>query len=133
VDHVDGLRDPGTYLQRLRTALDVAGVSRGLSPGALGLWVEKILAPEETLPPGWACDGSTGYDFMDQVAGVMHDAAGGARLLEQWRNDTDDVHDMAQVEQAARRDVLQHGLRAEFDALVALLVESAAEAGGAVV
>jgi (1->4)-alpha-D-glucan 1-alpha-D-glucosylmutase len=83
VDHVDGLRDPGTYLQRLRTALDVAGVSRGLSPGALGLWVEKILAPEETLPPGWACDGSTGYDFMDQVAGVMHDAAGGARLLEQ--------------------------------------------------
>jgi len=133
VDHVDGLRDPGTYLQRLRTALDVAGVSRGLSSGALGLWVEKILAPEETLPPGWACDGSTGYDFMDQVAGVMHDAAGGARLLEQWRNDTDDVHDMAQVEQAARREVLQHGLRAEFDALVALLVATAAEAGGAVV
>ncbi len=132
VDHVDGLRDPAAYLRRLRTALDGAGAQRDLTPGTLGLWVEKILAPHETLPPEWPCDGSTGYDFMDQVAGVMHDADGCARLGRQWRAATGDAHVMAQVEQAARREVLQNGLRAEFEALASLLAAVAVEAGGAI-
>lgn len=130
VDHVDGLRDPAAYLHRLRNALDRAGAARQLPPGSVGLWVEKILGPDEQLPHDWPCDGSTGYDFMDQVSGLMHDRTGGAVLAQQWRQATADARNVEQVEWQARGEVLDTGLRAEFDALVALLVEVADEAGG---
>lgn len=130
VDHVDGLRDPATYLRRLRDALDVAGAARNLASGTLGLWVEKILGPDERLPPDWPCDGTTGYDFMDQVGGLMHASAGGAVLAQQWRQATGDARSAEQVELQARGDVLDSGLHAEFDALAALLAKVADEAGG---
>lgn len=131
VDHVDGLRDPAAYLRRLRDALDVAAATRHLPAGALGLWVEKILGPDERLAADWPCDGSTGYDFMDQAGAVMHDIAGGALLARQWRQVTADPRSVGQVERQARGEVLDTGLRAEFDALVALLARMADDEGGA--
>ena len=53
VDHPDGLRDPGGYLDDLAA----------LTGGAYVL-VEKILEPGETLPADWATDGTTGYDAL---------------------------------------------------------------------
>ncbi len=53
IDHVDGLRDPATYLQRLRARF----------PGAW-IVVEKILAAGERLPASWPVDGTTGYDLL---------------------------------------------------------------------
>lgn len=61
VDHVDGLIDPQRYLARLREA---AG------PGVY-LSVEKILAPGEELPAGWAVQGTTGYDFTNYANGIF--------------------------------------------------------------
>jgi (1->4)-alpha-D-glucan 1-alpha-D-glucosylmutase len=62
VDHPDGLRDPGEYLQRLHDA----------APDAW-LVVEKILEPGEQLPD-WPVAGTTGYDAMAEVNGVFIDA-----------------------------------------------------------
>ena len=53
VDHPDGLRDPGGYLDDLAE----------LTGGAYVL-VEKILEPGEELPPSWATAGTTGYDAL---------------------------------------------------------------------
>ncbi len=61
VDHVDGLMDPERYLARLRAAV---------GPGVY-LTVEKILAPGEELPGGWAVQGTTGYDFTNYANGVL--------------------------------------------------------------
>ena len=85
VDHVDGIADPQAYLQRLRTAMDSACATHRVAPL---LWVEKILAPDEELPASWACDGTTGYDFMDQVSAWLHDASGEAPLARQWQQAT---------------------------------------------
>ncbi|WP_262384715.1 malto-oligosyltrehalose synthase, partial [Actinoplanes teichomyceticus] len=63
IDHPDGLRDPGGYLQRLRDA----------APDAW-LVVEKILEPGEQLPR-WPVAGTTGYDAMAEVCGAFVDAA----------------------------------------------------------
>ncbi|MFG6109699.1 malto-oligosyltrehalose synthase [Stenotrophomonas nematodicola] len=131
VDHVDGLRDPAAYLRRLRGALDVAGAGRQLPAGTLGLWVEKILGPDERLPADWPCDGSTGYDFMDEAGAVLHDIGGGRVLDQHWRQLTADPRSVEQVERQARAEVLDNGLRAEFDALVALAARVAEEEGGA--
>ncbi|NLG04449.1 MAG: malto-oligosyltrehalose synthase, partial [Clostridia bacterium] len=56
VDHIDGLYDPHTYLERLR---------RG-APDSY-IVVEKILSRDETLPNVWPVQGTTGYDFCNYV------------------------------------------------------------------
>ncbi len=53
IDHPDGLREPGRYLDDLAS----------LTGGAYVL-VEKILEPGEELPGEWATAGTTGYDAM---------------------------------------------------------------------
>ena len=59
VDHIDGLLGPTIYLQRLKDL------------GARHIWVEKVLARGETLPPQWPVDGTTGYEFLNDVLGVL--------------------------------------------------------------
>jgi (1->4)-alpha-D-glucan 1-alpha-D-glucosylmutase len=74
VDHVDGLADPAAYCRTLRQRLGKDAY----------LVVEKILLRGETLPSDWDCDGTTGYDFMNDVSALQHDAAGEACLAEAW-------------------------------------------------
>ncbi|HEY6745795.1 MAG TPA: malto-oligosyltrehalose synthase [Mycobacteriales bacterium] len=66
IDHPDGLTDPAGYLERLWQASN-------------GLWsvVEKILEPGEELPD-WPVAGTSGYDAMAEVDGVLVDPAGEA-------------------------------------------------------
>ncbi|MFN8585951.1 MAG: malto-oligosyltrehalose synthase [Dehalococcoidia bacterium] len=77
VDHADGLSDPATYFRRLRDLL-------GEAPYVIA---EKILGPDERLPDNWPIDGTTGYEFMADVAALQ----------------TDDAHreDMARIYMAA--------------------------------
>lgn len=65
IDHPDGLRDPGGYLDALA----------GLTGGAYVL-VEKILEPGEELPRSWATAGTTGYDVLALVDRVLVDPGG---------------------------------------------------------
>jgi (1->4)-alpha-D-glucan 1-alpha-D-glucosylmutase len=67
VDHPDGLADPPEYLRRLADR------------GAERVWVEKILEPGEDLPD-WPVQGTTGYEFMADAAGLFIDPAGEAPL-----------------------------------------------------
>jgi len=87
VDHPDGLADPGGYLRRLRAA----------APDAWIL-VEKILHPDEQLPASWPVDGTTGYDVMREVCGVVVDPAGAAPLTALYA-------ELAEVPHAAAGDV----------------------------
>lgn len=64
VDHVDGLRDPAGYLQRLREATPDGWIV-----------VEKILEPGERLPASWPIAGTSGYDFLNTVGGLFIDPA----------------------------------------------------------
>jgi (1->4)-alpha-D-glucan 1-alpha-D-glucosylmutase len=75
IDHVDGLFHPREYLTRLRA---LAGEPDSASP--LYLVAEKILAPHEALREVWPIEGTTGYDFLNQVnALLLH--SGGAHAL----------------------------------------------------
>ncbi|MBD3243752.1 MAG: malto-oligosyltrehalose synthase, partial [Chitinivibrionales bacterium] len=60
VDHIDGISDPQSYLDRLRR----------LAPNGY-LVVEKVLGSHEALPNAWPVQGTTGYDFLDKVNGVF--------------------------------------------------------------
>lgn len=63
VDHVDGLFDPGGYLQKLRE-----------KTGDISIFVEKILDLDEELPQNWPIQGTTGYDFLNYVNEVFCDS-----------------------------------------------------------
>ncbi len=65
IDHPDGLADPGGYLDDLARAT-----------GGAYVLVEKILEGDETLPPFWAADGTTGYDALAAIDRVLVDPAG---------------------------------------------------------
>ncbi|MBD2091627.1 malto-oligosyltrehalose synthase [Microcoleus sp. FACHB-1515] len=60
IDHIDGLYDPATYLDRLREKV-----------GDIYITVEKILEIGEQLPPNWPVEGTSGYDFLNYVNGVF--------------------------------------------------------------
>lgn len=121
IDHIDGLADPRQYLRRLRAGLDAAGRQRGLPAGRLALYVEKVLAPGEELPPDWRCDGTTGYDFMDQVGGWLHAAAGRASLVSAWRRISGRTGDFGEEVRQAREEMLRGPLQAEFMRAMAAL------------
>ena len=62
VDHIDGLYDPAAYLRRLRKRA-----------GEIFIVVEKILQPEEELPSMWPVQGTTGYDWLNEVNALFCD------------------------------------------------------------
>ncbi|CAN5183500.1 hypothetical protein BH20ACT16_BH20ACT16_06090 [soil metagenome] len=66
IDHPDGLADPAGYLQRLADT-NPAHPSR--------VWVEKILHPGEQMRD-WPVSGTVGYEFLNDVQGLLVDPAG---------------------------------------------------------
>ena len=68
IDHIDGLRDPLGYLNRLQERL-ATDETKSESPSYV--IVEKILAPGEDLPEDWPVSGTTGYDYTNQANGVF--------------------------------------------------------------
>ncbi len=86
VDHVDGLADPRGYCRQLRSRLDELAPQRppDAPKGPPWLVVEKILGAGERLPRDWAVDGTSGYEFMDEVSALLHDGSGESTLRHFW-------------------------------------------------
>jgi (1->4)-alpha-D-glucan 1-alpha-D-glucosylmutase len=110
IDHPDGLAEPREYLRRLSTA-------------TRGSWVvvEKILEGDEKLPDDWQCAGTTGYDALLRIGGLLVDPAGEAPLSTLYTALTGEPGDFAEVVEAAKRDVVEQGLYAEVNRLVEVM------------
>jgi (1->4)-alpha-D-glucan 1-alpha-D-glucosylmutase len=104
IDHIDGLRDPASYLTRLQQRLagsdesgtissanNVAANSSGtIAPqdasappnneSTAYVLVEKILARGESLPSDWPASGTTGYDYLNYANDVFVDPLGASDL-----------------------------------------------------
>ncbi|MEC5409143.1 malto-oligosyltrehalose synthase [Paraburkholderia sp. MPAMCS5] len=109
IDHVDGLAEPREYCQRLRQRLTEL---RDTAPYVV---VEKILARGERLRDDWPVDGTTGYDFMNDVGALLHDPAGADPLAEAWTDLTGRSPNFADEALIARRKILAENLSAELD------------------
>jgi (1->4)-alpha-D-glucan 1-alpha-D-glucosylmutase len=80
IDHIDGLRDPLAYVNRLRE-------QSSKDPGTENsreffVFVEKILGRTERLPREWPVSGTTGYDFLNALNAVFVDPKG-AKCIEE--------------------------------------------------
>jgi (1->4)-alpha-D-glucan 1-alpha-D-glucosylmutase len=93
VDHPDGLANPAEYFHRLRET------------GIAHVWAEKILEPGEELRD-WPVDGTTGYEFLNDVMAVCVDRAaedGFTAFYEQFTGDTrryEDIVSLSKLEVA---------------------------------
>ena len=123
IDHVDGLADPRGYCRKLRRQLEAAHALRPpeLQTHPAGLWIEKILAPQETLSGDWLTDGTTGYDFMNDVSALLHDPAGEAPLTGIWTAFTGRPAEFEDEAVPAKRQILRESLSSELFSTAAAL------------
>lgn len=127
VDHVDGLLEPGRYLDRLRAAVDAR---RPAAQGAprFPIYVEKILAVGEHLPARWPVDGTTGYEFMTSLEDLFIHAEGLATLDAKYR--VGSRHEgFRAVALASKRSVLRSNLNADVRRVAPMLAHIARTAG----
>ncbi len=129
IDHVDGLGDPAGYCLKLRDELDVRQGERpaGAAQGRAWLVVEKILASGEHIPADWDVDGSTGYDFMDQISAFQHMADAAARLSAHWAVISGRARDFHGEEEIARHEILSHSFDGQRERLIDALEQAGAE------
>ncbi len=107
IDHVDGLYDPKEYLNRLR---DSAGNS-------FYLVVEKILASHETLPNDWRVNGTTGYEFCNQVTGLLIDSAAEPFFTKFYREFTGESQSFAEIVRESKIKIMENETASELEAL----------------
>lgn len=110
IDHVDGLRDPFTYLSRLTEATNTTYTV-----------VEKILEPEEGLPAKWPVAGTTGYDFLNRVNALYVDTDAEAAFSNLYRSFTGEAGEYAQIVHEAKLELMETQLATEMHRLTGLL------------
>ena len=126
IDHIDGLADPRGYCRKLRRRVTALLGRRPLSAAAehFPIYVEKILGSDEHLHRDWLTDGTTGYEFMNQVSLLQHDPAGEAPLTELWTT-VSERPDFAEEVRQARHLVLNASLAGDCESVALALLQVA--------
>jgi (1->4)-alpha-D-glucan 1-alpha-D-glucosylmutase len=104
VDHPDGLADPRGYLERLA------------AEGVEHVWVEKIVEPGERLRD-WPVEGTTGYEFANDVTALFVDPDGEAPLTALYEELTGERRPFAEVAHEAKLEQARTTFRREVDVL----------------
>lgn len=112
VDHPDGLRDPREYFERLRKE-------------APDVWIlgEKILEPGEKLRRDWPINGTTGYDYLNEVSGLFVDRTKETELNRIYEQFTGASTDYAAVCRDKKHRVLRDLLGSDVNRLTTLLFD----------
>ncbi|MBR1151915.1 malto-oligosyltrehalose synthase [Bradyrhizobium sp. JYMT SZCCT0428] len=120
LDHIDGLRDPVQYFQRLRRLIRGA---QGAKP--FYLVIEKILGEDERLPSFTGVHGTTGYEWMNTITQALVDGNGLEPLSEIFRQISSQSPKLEPILKEAKRRVLETLLTSEFTVLTRLLARIA--------
>ncbi|WP_457441094.1 malto-oligosyltrehalose synthase [Pseudomonas sp. TE3786] len=119
IDHVDGLANPGAYCRKLRRRVNglLSKRPQALANQPFPIYVEKILGAGETLPGNWAVDGTTGYEFMNEVSQLQHDPIGQLQLAALWEQRSGRTANFMDEVREARQLVLNGTLAGDLEAL----------------
>ncbi|WP_395748873.1 malto-oligosyltrehalose synthase [Prosthecobacter sp.] len=111
IDHIDGLAYPKEYLQRLR--------ERG--GDGLYLLVEKILGRDEKLRADWPVQGTTGYEFANQLVQMMVPAQNDDAISAAYERLTGAHADYAEIVYRSKKLVMESSMASEVNVLGTLL------------
>lgn len=110
IDHIDGLYDPTTYLERLRDRLRDAYIV-----------IEKILEFEETLPADWPIQGTSGYEALNYINGVFCQQDNQDALTQIYHSLTGQTAAYADLVAAKKRLIADTNLVGDIDNLARFL------------
>ena len=147
IDHIDGLLDPKEYLDRLQQYY-LLGIARSIwdadpslqdsaqwadmeplvlsriaetplpAESRLYVVVEKILGSRETLPTKWPCDGTTGYEFLNELNSLFVDPAHEEELTQIYERFSGQSRPFDQIAYERKRQILRSTMASELDVLV---------------
>ncbi|MET0530011.1 MAG: malto-oligosyltrehalose synthase [Microvirga sp.] len=107
IDHIDGLADPESYARALQAKV---------GPGFYVV-VEKILEPGEDLRP-WPIAGTSGYDVLNLIDGVLVDAKAGDSMDRIYREAAHIEEPYKNLLRQAKVQITQANFASELEALV---------------
>ena len=119
VDHVDGLFDPGAYLQRLRDRLCEAAAR--WTDREIPIYVEKILEEGEPLPTDWPVAGTTGYDFMAHNDGLFIERGSVLELTRTYERFLGEPVRFRQLRDDAKKQIARTSFAGEVNVLASAL------------
>jgi len=133
IDHVDGLLDPGQYLNLLQRECAAASGSQEMdsqprdradaanAPAARSfpfyVVVEKILAHDEPLRADWPVHGTTGYEFLNDLNGLYVDRGDRANFWGTYVLFVGYRRDFAEIVYECKRLVLRATMSGEQNVL----------------
>jgi malto-oligosyltrehalose synthase/4-alpha-glucanotransferase len=113
IDHIDGLFDPDTYLEKLR---ELAGPETYIV-------VEKILEKDEHMPEHWPIEGTSGYEFLADVNNVLTNAAAKPVFSEYYNALTGNDKAVRDQLLSKKSDILMNHMGGELENLYQLFVD----------
>ncbi|PSL28333.1 malto-oligosyltrehalose synthase [Chitinophaga ginsengisoli] len=108
IDHIDGLRDPAAYIERLRM----------LFGSNCYIIAEKILENQETLPSDWALQGTSGYEFLSLTNHLLANSTGEQQLVSFYNELLPDMANYNDLVYEKKRLILERYMGGEWDNLV---------------
>jgi (1->4)-alpha-D-glucan 1-alpha-D-glucosylmutase len=107
LDHIDGLFDPKAYCVELRER----------APRTIHLFVEKILAPHESLREDWNTDGTTGYEFANLMTGLLVDASGEKVLTSVYADFSGETRSSGEIVRICKLRIMESEMASELNVL----------------
>ncbi len=118
IDHPDGLYLPREYLDKLqRRSAKALGLTVPKDGRAIYIIVEKILTGAEKLRADWPVHGTTGYDFANQVAGLLVDSSAEASVTKTFHRFIGHTMHFGHLVYAKKRLVMRLALANEVEVL----------------
>jgi (1->4)-alpha-D-glucan 1-alpha-D-glucosylmutase len=118
IDHIDGLKDPILYLQKLRSE-----IKKDLPTSIL---VEKILVPDEALrfefPTDGTFQGTTGYEWNNASNKLMIEHENIDKFEQIYRTFTEEKRDLVEIWTKCQHDLTIGDFRPETDNLTDILL-----------
>lgn len=122
IDHPDGLYLPKEYFEKLqRRCAKVLEVPMPKDGRAVYMIAEKILTGSEKLQADWEIHGTTGYDFANQVAHVLVDAAAEGAIAKAFNRFIGHTMHFGHLVYAKKRLVMRIALANEVEVLGSML------------
>lgn len=113
IDHIDGLRNPGEYVSRLRR----------LFGDDCYIIAEKILESKEDIPEHWPLQGTSGYEFLAFTSQLLTSRKGAKELLSFYRGLIDNALLYKELVLKNKRMILEDHMAGEFDNLIHLFCQ----------
>lgn len=108
IDHIDGLRDPASYIHQLRRMFG----------SSCYIIAEKILESHESFPSDWSLQGTSGYEFLSYTNHLLTDRKGEIILRQFYQELLPATPDYEETVYAKKRLILEQYMTGEWENLV---------------